>query len=1418
MRNGFDSLRSALLRRVVTPLLVIFIAGFITDAHTVYAQQIHALDSEIVDSAQADIYGTDRTSKDGPLSRVGFDLALLYREYEAYEASGAPEPFQSKALQSTSFESGRVTIDATARRGDAEALAASLREAGALHVSRFQNVVSARIPIKRIPAVAALPELNAARRAVAATPQPQAPQNGLGGVTPRVGATDSQGDAAMNTDDVRTTFGIDGSGRTIGVLSDSYDTSSSASTDAADDISTGDLPPADRIDVLDDSITGSDEGRAMMQLIFDVAPGSDLAFHTAFGGQAGFANGIIELRDAGSDVIVDDVFYFTEPFFQDGIIAQAVDEVTGVNTGDPDDGVPYFSSAGNNADQSYESETPSFVSSDGTVAYDFDPSAATDTQQQITVPVSGSFRLSLQWDDPYVSVTGDPNTAADTDLDIFVLDQSGTVVAQAANDNISSDPIEFLQFTNDGSFDADGDGTPDETFNLYIENFDGPNPGRIKYIYGGNLTIEEYATNSPTSFGHSIAEGGAGVGASAWFQSPEFGTSPAVPESFTSLGGNAILFNLDGTRKTTPEVRDQPRITGPDGGNTTFFGQSLNDGDSFPNFFGTSASAPHVAGLAALQLQADASLSPTDIYTAQANGAANMESPGFDFLTGAGFVNAENTITSLAGDPAITVAPTAVGLGTLFFDTSSGTLFNVPTVDIQVENIGSAPLDITNVTLTGTSFAFTGGGIPTGSLPIGDAITATIEFAPGSTGTYSESLTITSNDPDESTVTIPLEADVVLPPVIDVPAASLFEAVETGQSATQSLTVANSGGTALDYDIFAEATGLGSFTPNEVAATASVAPTARSSSNLLEAGLASAPSTSSGGGLDPSEFIYTLDDGSSENNIGITSGADILWLNAFETQDGAATITAIASAFGTSLATGSPVEFLLYDDPNNDGDPTDATLLTSVTTQSDVSGGDQLQVEPITPTTVSGVFFVAVLAPSSTTPAPIDETTDVGASWVGTAASGAFDTTDLSGLSPIADAGFPGNWLLRAQGSFVAFEPVSGTVAAGTSETVDVTFDGTTLPVDTYDGNIAIHSNDPVNGQLSRPFDFFVADAVGEVANVNADGSYAFGNTGLTTNLTGVSGSGTVTAARFDTPPSNTNGIDASFDVSPYRWIVVQDNDLQFDAASVLRFERSAIPAPGFDEANGPNVTVYRRGTPDTGTFGALTTTYDNGGTTGDLSDDVLDATGATGFSEFVLASDAAPLPVELTTFDAALNADQVVLSWRTASETNNVGFEVQRMATSRATDEGNASWQTLTMLDGAGTTDEPQQYQFEDTDLPFAADSLSYRLRQVDSDGTEHITDPVSVERSVNQVELLPTYPNPARDHATLRYAAPPQQRVRIALYDMLGRRVRMLFDGTSNGRTEVQMDLSRLSSGTYFLQLQSNGTIKTQRVTVVR
>ena len=438
----------------------------------------------------------------------------------------------------------------------------------------------------------------------------------------------------MLGDDARSN-GIIGSGVTVGVLSDSYNQLGGA----AANVDSGDLPAT--ITVLDDSgdcglfiifIPCTDEGRGMMQLIHDVAPGASQAFHTAFNGQADFAQGIEELAGCppgsslgctpvagvAADVIVDDVFYFAEPMFQDGIIAQAVDNVV-------EGGTSYFSAAGNNGRDAYESLSPYGFNPSGefplqndpfSEAHDFDPGPGVDIFQEIIIPKGTQAIFVMQWAQPFYSVSGLPG--AETDLDIFIVDkqQKNALAVGGGNNRISEggtgEPVEVFAFTNNRNGPA--------TFNIMIVNWAnsaieaGPNPSALKVVrFGESSTIQEFDTASGTVYGHANAAGAEAVGAAFYGATPQFGVSPPLLEFFSSGGPTPILLNPDGSTKVTPELRQKPGIVAPDGTDTTFFGVDLEP-NGFPNFFGTSAAAPHAAAVAALMLQAQPTLLPSNIY------------------------------------------------------------------------------------------------------------------------------------------------------------------------------------------------------------------------------------------------------------------------------------------------------------------------------------------------------------------------------------------------------------------------------------------------------------------------------------------------------------------------------------------------------------------------------------------------------------------------------------------------------------------------------------------------------------------------------------------------------------------------------------------------------------------------------------
>ncbi|MEG4455499.1 S8 family serine peptidase [Microcoleus sp. N9_A1] len=463
------------------------------------------------------------------------------------------------------------------------------------------------------------------------------------------GLVTSQGDRAMRSDIARDRFRVDGTGIKIGVLSNSFNRLGGA----AQDIASGDLPVKGKVlaeDLGNNFFPPNDEGRAMLQLIHDVAPGADLLFHTGYASgqfnsplellkasEKAMADGIRALAAQGAQIIVDDLRFSSQPMFQDGIIAQAIDEVV-------KKGVSYFTAAGNFARDSYQSDFKSagFFADYGEL-HDFDPGTGVDFYQSITLAKNDSLAISFQWDSPLDRSTND--------LDIYLVDNTKQkILAGSQLSNVGGDPIEYFTFRNDGSFGSD-------QFNLMIGKRSGSAPGLMKYVASGSSTfkINNYNTNSSTIYGNANARGVAAVGAAPYFGTPAYGVNPARLEDFSSAGGTPILFDERGNRLPKPEFRPQPKFVGPDNTNTTFFGTDIpQDADGFPNFPGTSAAAPHVAAVAALMLQANPRLTPAEINRALEQTALEMDDPntpgfdvGFDYASGSGLIQADRAIAKI---------------------------------------------------------------------------------------------------------------------------------------------------------------------------------------------------------------------------------------------------------------------------------------------------------------------------------------------------------------------------------------------------------------------------------------------------------------------------------------------------------------------------------------------------------------------------------------------------------------------------------------------------------------------------------------------------------------------------------------------------------------------------------------------------
>jgi len=417
----------------------------------------------------------------------------------------------------------------------------------------------------------------------------------------------TQGDLAQKSAIVRDIFRtvdsdgsivpVDGTGITIGVLSDSYDKAFGGPF-APLDIGNGDLPPDVNL-LKDNASTATDEGRAMLQIIHDVAPGATLQFHTATASPRQFEEGLNALA-IDSDIIVDDITFITEPFFLgNGRIASAVQSFVS------QPGKFHFTSAGNLANKGYQSTFASsvavpvtnFIPLDSpTRAHLFDGAGGSDYFQQISV-VPGTYLVALQWKELLAS-QGD--SGALQDLDIYIVDDLGRLLVGSNRVNIAGDPTEIIVFR------ATGSGTA----NLMITSANGPTNVPFRYIAfytadaNGNpdgLKFEEYFGNgAPTISGHAMIPNSITTGAVDYRRA-----NAPIAETFSSYGGSLA----DGAQLLVD-------LYAPDGGNTasTTIGQDAQcptcDNDGALNFYGTSAAAPHFAGAMALLMSAAPSWFP----------------------------------------------------------------------------------------------------------------------------------------------------------------------------------------------------------------------------------------------------------------------------------------------------------------------------------------------------------------------------------------------------------------------------------------------------------------------------------------------------------------------------------------------------------------------------------------------------------------------------------------------------------------------------------------------------------------------------------------------------------------------------------------------------------------------------------------
>ena len=528
--------------------------------------EVHSVTNPQIEAIQA-----EKASRSSAQQKMGSQLLDALKESQ----TGAVEPnAPGLRAQTLSYApDGNVVVDIT---GDvSDALKGEVQKLGGKVINAFpeDHAMRASIPLENVEKLAGRNDVRQVMPAVKARTN---------------GSIAIEGDIAHEANLARTNFSVRGAGIRVGVISDSIDDGF------------GKLQEAENSQAIDSSrfsvLTGQDgdgtgEGLAMVEIVHALAPEAQIVFATGNGGPAQMAANIHELAKQGCQIIVDDLTYNNESPFQDGPISKAVDDVSA-------QGVLYFSSARNSGSVKHQTS--------GTWEGDFhdggpaDPKYNTpassagrihmfDTTKRITlntaVKATPDDRVDLFWSDP---IGGSSN-----DYDLFVVNRNGNVVRASTTSNTGTQPpYQYVNVLKPGESIVIVKSAGAESRFLHLDS------GRavLRYSTGGSVRGHN-ACGAANAF--SVAAKRVPTSQMPFVANP----NDAV-ENFSSDGPRRIFFAPDGTPLTPGNfssnggvVLGKPDITAADGVSTTFpSGSSLNP------FYGTSAAAPHAAGIAALLL------------------------------------------------------------------------------------------------------------------------------------------------------------------------------------------------------------------------------------------------------------------------------------------------------------------------------------------------------------------------------------------------------------------------------------------------------------------------------------------------------------------------------------------------------------------------------------------------------------------------------------------------------------------------------------------------------------------------------------------------------------------------------------------------------------------------------------------------
>ena len=510
-------------------------------------------------------------------------------------------------------QSGELNVELVVT--DSEQAAAALGALG-VRVGAYDAAVpqlNAWVETQKLAAVAALPEIIAVQPLL----DPEV----------RAGPVVSEGDALLRAKDARARFGVNGAGVRIGVISDSATPSELAARQRAAElpatcpvILSAAAASCVQIDPASDSVVRADEGIALIEIVHDLAPGALLAFASgvenengARGAQA-FVAAVNYLQNTfKANVIVDDIGYYNEPFFSDGVAAQRAQQAA-------DAGVVFVSAAGNAARTHYQApyidSAPGARAGLGQHLHLFAPG---DTGQSIVLKPGQVVQLVLQWSNPFGS-----GTFHYDDFNIY-LRRDGKLLSGLGlggeDDNAATrSPFEVLA--------AQNTSTADVALDVAIDAAalrSGSAPQLELFVLSGPAL--QYITAADSIFGHPAADGVVAVGAMS--AAGACGATAGAIEPYSSQGPATQLNR---------SARLKPNVVATDGVRTSL-------PPPFATFCGTSAAAPHVAALAALLFQYRPGLSGQAVRGLLSSSATDLGDPRNDPVYGWGRADAVQLLT-----------------------------------------------------------------------------------------------------------------------------------------------------------------------------------------------------------------------------------------------------------------------------------------------------------------------------------------------------------------------------------------------------------------------------------------------------------------------------------------------------------------------------------------------------------------------------------------------------------------------------------------------------------------------------------------------------------------------------------------------------------------------------------------------------